>query len=47
MLFGAKSGRTRPELKRALLCGFGIGLSWGCAATEALSETRFFSPENL
>ena len=47
MLFGEKSGRTRPELKRALLCGFGIGLSWGCAATEALSETRFFSPENL
>ena len=38
---------ARLGFKRALLCGFGIGLSWGCAATEALSETRFFSPENL
>jgi 3-oxoacyl-[acyl-carrier-protein] synthase III len=32
-------------LKKSVLCGFGVGLSWGSVACD-LSETRFFKPLN-
>jgi len=47
MRFGNTDGTHAEEIRRAVLCGFGVGFSWGSAATEALSETRFFTPENL
>lgn len=33
------------ELSKAILCGFGVGLSWGSIAAD-LSQTRFYEPLN-
>lgn len=33
------------DLKKTIMCGFGVGLSWGSVAAD-LSETRFYEPVN-
>ncbi|MGN0860386.1 MAG: 3-oxoacyl-ACP synthase III family protein [Candidatus Spyradosoma sp.] len=45
-LFGSENGLPSPKLVHALLCGFGAGLSWASAATDAFRNTRVFSPLN-
>ena len=39
------SGPCPYSLKRSILSGFGVGLSWGSVATD-LSKTHFYSPIN-
>ena len=33
------------DLKKTIMCGFGVGLSWGSVAAD-LSETKFYEPIN-
>ena len=39
------SGNHSYNLKKSILTGFGVGLSWGSIATD-LSETKFYAPIN-
>lgn len=39
------SGNHNYQLKKSILSGFGVGLSWGSVATD-LSNTHFYSPIN-
>ena len=39
------SGEHKYDLSKTIMCGFGVGLSWGSVATD-LSETHFYSPIN-
>ena len=36
-------GEIAPELKLVMMCGFGVGLSWGTATTN-LENTLFYKP---
>lgn len=39
------SSNHNYNLSKSILCGFGVGLSWGSVAAD-LSETHFYSPVN-
>ena len=39
------AGNGQYDLCKSILCGFGVGLSWGSVATD-LSRTRFYEPIN-
>ena len=39
------SGKHEYDLRKVVLCGFGVGLSWGSVATD-LSQTKFYEPIN-
>ena len=39
------SGEHNYDLSKTIMCGFGVGLSWGSVAAD-LSNTLFYSPVN-
>lgn len=39
------SGKHTYDLSKTIMCGFGVGLSWGSVAAD-LSNTHFYSPVN-
>lgn len=39
------SNSHKYDLSKAIMCGFGVGLSWGSVAID-LSETKFYKPIN-
>lgn len=39
------SGKHEYDLRKVILCGFGVGLSWGSVAAD-LSQTKFYEPIN-
>lgn len=39
------SGEHTYDLNKTIMCGFGVGLSWGSVATD-LNKTHFYSPVN-
>ena len=39
------SGEHTYDLSKTVMCGFGVGLSWGSVAAD-LSNTHFYSPVN-
>ena len=44
LLYGNDLKDTQRRLNHSILCGFGVGYSWGVLATDALSVTKFFPP---
>lgn len=45
LLLSELRDHTSYKLDKVILSGFGVGLSWGCVATN-LSKTKFYSPIN-
>jgi len=45
LLLSDVAGNGHYDLRKSILCGFGVGLSWGSVATD-LSKTKFYEPIN-
>lgn len=45
LLLSDVCSREKHDLKKVIMSGFGVGLSWGSVAAD-LSETRFYEPVN-
>ncbi|MDD3945082.1 MAG: ketoacyl-ACP synthase III [Bacteroidales bacterium] len=45
LLFSDLCSQKQYNLKQTIMCGFGVGLSWGSVAAD-LSETKFYEPIN-
>ena len=45
LLLSDVCSQQQYDLKKTIMCGFGVGLSWGSVAVD-LSETKFYEPIN-